>query len=159
VKAFVMNLILAVVWLILSPQTTLMNFLMGYGIGFILIFLFHRLLNAQSYVKRMFGFVLFILNFLWNFLQSNFSVARIILFVPKNQIHTGFIKYDVSGLRRFEILMLSQLITLTPGTISVELLDNYHTLLIHVLDARQPEKIYQSIDKQLKEPFLRFTRL
>lgn len=157
-KPFGMNLLLAIVWLMLSAHPTIVDFLVGYGIGFTLILLFSNLIDAHSYVNRFFGLILFVPSFLWTFLKANFAVAKVILFIPKNQIQPTFIQYDVSDLKRNEVLILSQLVTLTPGTISVQLLNNQHSLLIHVLDAREPEEIYQSINKDLKEPFLRFMR-
>lgn len=153
---FLINLFLAIIWIILLRQPNMFQFLLGFGIGWIILWAFQSILNTSSYIQRTKGLVKFLFIFSWLFLKANFNVAKIILFVPKNQIHPAFIAYNIQDLSRFESLLLSQFITLTPGTISVNLEKNL--LWIHVLDLKDKQQTIQEIDLFLKHPILKFTR-
>ena len=69
-----------------------------------------------------------------------------------------FVDLDVSGLRPPEILLLTYCITLTPGTVSIRLSDDYRTLTVHALDGADPEGIRREVRRQLIQPILAFTR-
>jgi multisubunit Na+/H+ antiporter MnhE subunit len=100
----------------------------------------------------------FIQVFLREFTLANFSVARAVLFQSRETLHPNFITYDVTGLSPLETLLLSYCITLTPGTTAVDLEDEGRTLIIHALDAHDPERVRGNIDTTLRKALLRCTR-
>jgi len=109
-------------------------------------------------LRRIWGFVRFLLHFFWLFLKANLEVARLVLFVPRSRYNPGFLDYSIEEMTFKEALLLSHCITLTPGTITV-LLDREQSLLrIHVLNFIDPAAVRGDIDKNLKEGIWRFTR-
>lgn len=158
-KALALNLVIAVIWLLLSGGRSTADFFIGFSIGFAMLVAFNAVLpGADDYPRRCLAFVRFALIFAREFVSANLSVARIVLFQRKESLHPNFIRYDVSGLRPGEILLLSYCITLTPGTTAVHVSDDFRALVIHALDADAPDTIRRQIDERLKTPMLRFTR-
>lgn len=156
-KPFLTNLALALVWLMLG-DVTLWRFLLGYILGFIILSFFPNIQGNESYIKRTFAFLRFSKRFFIEFLKANYNVAKIVLFKPKDQLAPFFIHYDISRLTKVEALILNQCITLTPGTVTVQLTKDHSSLLIHVLSAESEEEVKESIKNDLEIPLLEFTR-
>lgn len=114
--------------------------------------------RRNSLPARALGLVLFAWCFTRELLLANITVARTVLLQPRSALAPGFVTYDLSGLSPFEIVVLTHCITLTPGTTSVEVSPDHSTLLVHALDARDPEGVRASIRTGLEAPLLRWTR-
>jgi multicomponent Na+:H+ antiporter subunit E len=155
---FICNLLIAILWLLLSAVPSVGSFATGFIIGFGLLVLFRPVLPPDDYVRRVWAFVRFVLIFAGEFLLSNLGVARTVLFRRTANMEADFVIYDTSGLRPVEVLLLSHLISLTPGTVTVEIAPDYGHLLLHVLDATDPEAVRGRIERRLCRPLLEVTR-
>ena len=157
--AFTLNPIMATLWLLLSNDPGVPSFILGFITGYLIIAGFRGLLpGGAAYVRRTRALVRFALYFLWQFLVANFSVAQVVLFRSRDRLRPDFVELDVAALRPPEILLLSYCITLTPGTVSIRISDDFHTLTVHALDAADPAAIQRDINRQLIQPILAFTR-
>ena len=158
-KALLINLLVAVIWLFLSNRRSTTDFFIGFIVGFFMLALFGSLLpNGGAYPRRCVAVARFALIFIKEFVRANLSVARTVLFERTESLQPNFIRYDVSQLRRGEILLLSYCITLTPGTTTVSVSDDFKELVIHALNASAPETVRWQIEEQIIQPMLRFTR-
>ena len=157
-RSFGLNILLAIIWLLLGTQPTAARFAVGFLAGFALITIFHGVLGSGDYVRRVISFGRFTLVFLWEFLVANASVVRTVLFRPSATLSPNFITYDVTGLKPFEILLLSYCISLTPGSTTVEVSEDFNTLVLHALDAQDPDAMRAQLDRVIKDGILRFTR-
>lgn len=86
----------------------------------------------------------FVLFYLTKLLQSNIQMALIIL-SPKMRIRGGFIEYPIEVKSPAGLLLLCNLISMTPGTISADVDDSRETLLVHVLSNSSNDEILQEI--------------
>ncbi len=157
-RGLVLNLILATIWLLLSRDRTLGDFYVGLFLGFAVISLFGSVLGMEDYPRRAAALLRFVLGFLGEFLKANLSVAARVLFRSNQSLAPDFVTYDVSGLTPGEILIMSYCITLTPGTTTVQISEDFRTLTFHALDAQDPEELRRNLDRNLKTPLLRLTR-
>lgn len=157
-KAFWVNLALALLWSFLSPRPSLTTFATGFVLGFAVVAGGRRLFKNSDYTGRVWAIGRFLWSFLREFLLSNLALVRVVLFRRRDQIQPGFLTYDVSGLTPVEIQILTHCISLTPGTATVDWMEDGRSLLLHALDARDPAAIRRSIDRGLREPLLRCTR-
>jgi multicomponent Na+:H+ antiporter subunit E len=114
--------------------------------------------HRRSVVLRALGFVLFIVQFLRALVLANVQLARAVLFQRCEDLAPGFLTYPVDGLSKFEILVLSHAITLTPGTTTVEISADFKQLVVHAFDARDVEATVRDIQRDLEAPILRWTR-
>jgi multicomponent Na+:H+ antiporter subunit E len=151
-----MNLSVAIVWTVLRGETALISFLEGFAIGFVIILALQVIVDVSKYTRKVLSLLRFFPALFYQFLKANLNVARLILFVPKDRIQSGVIRYDVSSLDWIESYLISHLITLMPGTISVNLTEKI--LDVHVLDLTDKKEELQKIDVHLRDPLLRLTR-
>lgn len=157
-KYFGINLLIAVVWLLLNQDPSVAVFIIGFLIGFALLGIFAGVLDSGDYVRRAFGAARFLLVFLREFVLSNISVLRAALFRSRESLHPNFLTYDVEGLTPFEILLLSYCITLTPGTTTVKVSDDFKTLVLHSIDSDDAQSVRDYLDRVMRPGILRFTR-
>ena len=157
-RSLLLNLIMAGMWLLFHQDPNIADFIIGFAIGFALLALFQPVVGSANYVRRTLAFLRFVLVFLREFIMANVAVTLTVLFGSRQGIHPNFITLDVSGMKPFEILVLSYCITLTPGTTSVEIEDDFKTLIVHALDAKHPEQVRRQINRSLRDAILKFTR-
>ncbi len=156
--SFMINLGVALIWLFLSSQTTLATFIIGWLLGFALLWLFQNIFRSGDYIRRSFGFLRFFLIFSREFIKSNLIIAWAALARRRKDIHPDFITYDVAGLSPLETFLLAQCVTLTPGTTAVDLVGGDNILIIHAFDGQDPDAVREQIDRTLRRAILAFTR-
>lgn len=90
------------------------------------------------------------LQLLWSFVVelvlSNLAVARVVL-RPRLDVRPGIVAYKTQLETDLAITVLANMITLTPGTLTVDVEDDRSTLYIHTLNVRDPEEVTESIRK------------
>lgn len=95
---------------------------------------------------------------LWDILVANLQVAWIVLTVPNSKLKPAWIVVPLELRQPEAITVLAGTITLTPGTVSADLSDEGHSLLVHVLHTDDPDAVRDEIltryQRRLKEIFL-----
>mgnify|MGYP005838239595 CR=1 FL=1 len=157
-KSFALNLLIAVIWLLLNAEPSVGVFALGFLLGFVLLALFRGVLGSGDYIRRIYALGRFLLVFAAEFLAANLNMVWIVLFRAKASLYPNFITYDVTGLKPFEILLLSYCISLTPGSTTVQVSDDFKTLVLHTLDVRDAAAVRARLDRVLKQGILSFTR-
>lgn len=157
-KTAILHFSIAIVWLFLSPTRDLPRFFIGLLLGYPLILLFRPLLPTDAYLKANWGFLRWLASFLKALILSQIRVGTIILFPRQNPINPGVFDFSIGDLSDLEVLILSHTITLTPGTASVDIDREGNRLLIHALEAGDPDRTRAEIEENLLKPLLAFTR-
>jgi multisubunit Na+/H+ antiporter MnhE subunit len=157
-KSLGLNLAIAVIWLLLSSEPSAGAFAIGFLAGFALLAAFSTVVGSEGYLRRSVAFVRFLLRFIAAFLIANAKVAWTVLFRSRAALQPDFVRYDIAELTRPEVLILSYCLSLTPGSTTVEIADDFKSLIFHALDAADPDAIRADIDRTLKQPILSFTR-
>ena len=89
--------------------------------------------------------------------RANIDVARIVLFKPNSRLRPAWITVPLDLRSPEAIAVLAGTITLTPGTVSCDLSECGHALLVHCLHAPEPDEIVAEIktryEARLKEIF------
>jgi multicomponent Na+:H+ antiporter subunit E len=97
-----------------------------------------------------------VLVFLREFALSVFRVSRLVL-TPRMRLAPGIFVFPLTLTRDFEITLLANLITLTPGTLTVDVSDDRRSLLVHALDSPDPDKarreIAEGFERLIREAF------
>jgi multisubunit Na+/H+ antiporter MnhE subunit len=157
-KSIGINLVVAAIWMLLQGETSFVVFAAGWFMGFALLALFSPILGSPGYTRRTLAFAVFLAVFVRAFLGSCWQIAVTSLFRSADSLAPRLITYDVRGLTQAEVLLLSHCISLTPGTTTVNVTPDRSQLLLHVLDAPDPEAVRQDIDQTLRRAMLAFTR-
>lgn len=80
-------------------------------------------------IKQIIHFILF---YLWELTLSNLRVAHDVL-TPTHYMKPGIVAIPLDTRNDFEVLTMANLLTMTPGTISLDVADDRKTLYIHAM--------------------------
>ncbi len=97
-----------------------------------------RSLSAAAYVP------VFALWFIWEVVKSNIVVARIVL-SPLAPLRPAFLKVEIEDLTDGQIALLANIVSLTPGTLSVDVSPDRRGLYVHFADVPDAEAAEQRI--------------
>ena len=126
------SILLALAWAALQGEITLVNLLVGYAIGYgILALLTKGGVMPSTLITRTtraFGLAAF---FAWELVLANFRVANDVL--RGNRIEPAVVAIPLDVTSDGEILLLSMLINITPGSVTIDLADDRRTLYVHVM--------------------------
>ena len=135
-----------IVWLILSwpfsaDGVDMQVVLAGIVASVIVAFLFHEVLPEEHHVflspRRIFWFVVYVPVFFYYVILANFDVVYRALH-PKMPIHPGIVKIKTRLKSDSGITALANSITLTPGTLTVDLTDDGY-LYIHWINVKSTD--------------------
>jgi multicomponent Na+:H+ antiporter subunit E len=108
--------------------------------SFVAITLAERALGRSRYARAAVGVLALAWGFVRELVLSNLTLARDILRL-RPVFHPGFIRLEVRDLGPVETVFLAGLITLTPGTLTVDADLEEKALYIHSLYLRDPEEL------------------
>ncbi len=104
--------------------------------------------------KRVFYMVYYLFIFTRELIKSNFDVARRVL-TPSLPINPGIVKFKSKLPSDYSKMVLANSITLTPGTLSIDIIGD--TFYIHWIDVKttDPEKAYTEIAETFEKILLK----
>ncbi|AJY47246.1 Na+/H+ antiporter subunit E [Martelella endophytica] len=153
---FVLNLVLAIIWVAVTGSASLHNLVFGFIVGAICVALVRYQVGGRGYYTRMRRIISLFLLFLYELMVSAWSVAKLVC-SPRMELKPGIFRYELRLERDFEIVLLANMITLTPGTLSVDVSDDKKYLYIHALDCADPDGIRRGIadgfETKIREAF------
>lgn len=83
-------------------------------------------------LKRIYRFLLFVPYYIWMVLDSNVKVIRDVV-TTKDYSEPAIIKVPLILKSNFGFFMLANLISMTPGTVSLDLSEDRKFLFVHVM--------------------------
>jgi multicomponent Na+:H+ antiporter subunit E len=143
-STFLVNLILALIWTAITGSFSFANLVFGFVLAAFAIYLVRSETRAQHYFSRTWRILSLAWLFIVELVKSAVKVA-ITVMSPNMELKPGFITYPLKVDRDLEITLLANLITLTPGTLSVDVSEDRKQLFIHALDCSDPESIRDDI--------------
>ena len=151
------SILLALAWAALQGEISLANLLVGYGVGYVILALLAKggvmpstLVSRTAHAAALGGF------FVWELMLANVKVA-IDVVRPRTTIRPAVIAIPLDVTSDGEILLLSMLINITPGSVTIDLSDDRRTLYVHVMhmtsaDASRRE-IKEGFERRVKRLF------
>jgi multicomponent Na+:H+ antiporter subunit E len=129
VKALAWNLLLALVWVVLTGSFTGGNFLVGFAFGY-LILAFAT--PSGRYARKVPQVLWFAVLFLWDLVKANLRVAYDVV-TPSHRMRPAVIGIPLELESDGAITLLANLITVTPGTLTLDVSPDRSTLYIHAM--------------------------
>lgn len=154
---FLINILLAFAWVLLTGDLTYTGFLEGFAIAFIIMFFARRAFHKSNYFKRLPKAILFFFYFLKELIKANLMVAYDIL-TPEDKMKPAIIKFPLKAESDLEITLLANLITLTPGTLSIDVSDDRKYLFVHSMYVDDPNDFKNELKYGLEKKLLELTR-
>ncbi|MEF2073189.1 Na+/H+ antiporter subunit E [Consotaella aegiceratis] len=143
-KDFFYNILLALLWVFVTGSFTLVNLAFGFVIAAMAMALINDESERVGYIQRSRRVVSLAVFFLGQLLLSAWRVAMVVL-TPKMNLKPGIFAYPLQVETDFQITLLANMITLTPGTLSVDVSEDRSTLYVHALDCSDPDGARQEI--------------
>ncbi|NOR78356.1 MAG: cation:proton antiporter [Methanophagales archaeon] len=148
---FVTFCVMFLFWLLLSGILDPIHVGAGIICSLIIAFVSHDLLVTQKWDKmlRKSGrFIIYVVWELWQILLANFDVAYRVLH-PKMPIDPSVIEFDTSLRSDLAIVTLANSITLTPGTITINIDQEKGRFQVHAIAQKPADALL--VDKTMQE--------
>lgn len=152
-----LTILLTLIWLLLVNRYSHNSFLFGLFLGIVIPFVTQPYWPNRPKLRNPLKIAEYILIVLWDIVIANITVARIVLFKPNADRTPEWITIPLDLKSPEAITVLAGTITMTPGTVTADLSSEGHSLLVHCLDAPDPDvvrdEIKQRYERRLKEIF------
>lgn len=153
---FLANVLLALAWTAVTGSFTVLNFAFGFVLAIGALSLIREQVGSVGYFSRARRVSSLAVLFIYELILSAWKVAVLVV-SPKMDLKPGIFAYPLKVDRDFEITLLANLITLTPGTLSVDVSDDRRTLYVHALDCSDPDQARRDIahgfERKIMEAF------
>ncbi|MFT6675506.1 MAG: multicomponent K+:H+ antiporter subunit E [Sulfitobacter sp.] len=152
-----LTLLLAVIWILLQNDFSAGMAVFGLILGIIITKATSVWWPDRPVRLHAGKMTIYMIIVLWDILVANIQVAWIVLRMPNARLRPAWIIVPLDLVQPEAISILAGTITLTPGTVSADLSDQGHSLLVHVLHTDDPDSVRDEIkdryERRLKEIF------
>jgi multicomponent Na+:H+ antiporter subunit E len=154
-----LNIVIAFLWMLLidEDEIILTTFFAGFLVGIGVIFLMHRFFGTRFYLRRVYATFKLLLIFIWELIQSSVLVLKQIL-SPRLKIQPGIFRHETVLRSDLEITMISLLLTLTPGSVVMEVSPEGNVLYVHAMDVESERGAILSQLKNFEKAIMEVTR-
>jgi multicomponent Na+:H+ antiporter subunit E len=149
--------LLLLIWLMLTGSFQTINLLVGVVLALLFAIIFGKssmIFGKLRFTPKMFLYtILYLVVFLWELIKSNVNVALRVI-NPKLPINPGIVKVKTRLKSPMGRMILANSITLTPGTLTIDIKDDFfyiHWIDVKTLDAEEVRKeIFGKFEKYLE---------
>ncbi|TPV35116.1 Na+/H+ antiporter subunit E [Paucihalobacter ruber] len=156
-QRFLSNILLTFVWVALTGSFVFLNFLFGFILSFIILWVTSLSSNDSKYFKILPKIVFFFFFFSYELIKANIQVAFDVV-TPKFYMKPGIVKVPLDAKTDIEITLLANLISLTPGTLSLDVSSDKKVLYVHAMYLSNKEKFIKDIKQGFEKRLLEILR-
>ncbi len=153
---FALNLVLALFWAMATGEVTLLAIGSGFLVGMLVLHLVGPVLGDSRYAIRFFLAINLALFFLRELLASSVRVAIDVL-RPAFTMRPAIIRVPLEVRDDVQITLLANLISLTPGTLSIDVSEDKSHLYVHAMYGDDPEQVVRRVklkfERRIQEVF------
>lgn len=154
---FMLNLCLAVGWGFLWSDFSLPTLLAGFVAGYLALLASRPLYGGGRYFGAVWRALALAGYFLWDLARSSLRVAWDAL-TPAHHARPGIVGVPLDARTDGEILMTANLISLTPGTLSLDVSADRTTLWVHAMFIDDPEHLRRELKSGMERRVLEAMR-
>lgn len=127
------NLFIGLLWMFLQDNWGLLTFFSGYLFGLLVLFILRRYFPTKFYPITLFAVMKLTILFFYELFISSITVVRQII-RPKINVTPGIFTLETELEGDLEVILLALLLTLTPGSVVVEISPDNKKFYIHAMD-------------------------
>jgi multicomponent Na+:H+ antiporter subunit E len=146
-----LNIFLALTWASLTGSFALQNLVVGFLLGFLTLYLVRGALGKTSYFNQGWRLFRFTFYFAWELFVANLRVARDVLRPGPLKMRPRVIAVPLDRCGDIEVTLLANVLSLTPGTLSLDVSGEDCLLFVHAIHAPDGEET----TRQIKDGFER----
>jgi multicomponent Na+:H+ antiporter subunit E len=154
---FFWNVLLAAAWVLMTGTFEFLNYVFGFAIAYVVILLMSRSVSAvRNYPRRIPRAIYFLLYFIEELIKANLKVA-IDIVTPTFLGKPGVIGIELDAKTNLEITLVANVISLTPGTLSLDVSADKKILFVHAMYLIDENQVRAEL-KNLEQRLLRVMR-
>lgn len=155
---FIYNILISLLWVLLTGKVSIGNLGIGFALGYVALTLLYPATGKKlSYFQKTKQFVGFALFFGKELIVSSFKVAKDVV-KPLPMMRPGVVGIPLDAQTDLEITLLANIISLTPGTLSLDVSADRKTLYIHAMYVLNPDDLRREIKDGLERRLLELLR-
>lgn len=159
---FALNLVFAILFAVLgggvSDSGALgSRLLLGFALGYLALWLTRPLYGSTRYFERLPRIVTLLVYFLKELVRSNLLVLWDVL-TPTHISRPGIVALPLTAESDLEIFLVANLISLTPGTLTLDISPDRRELYVHVMFLEDVEATRQHIKEGIERRILEVLR-
>lgn len=142
---FALNMALAFAWVALTGGLSLSGLATGFAVGMAAMWLVRPLFpETGPYFRRLYYWARLIVMFLYELILSSIPVARDVL-TPGQSSCPALIEVPITVTTDLQITLLANFISLTPGTLTLDVSEDRTRLYVHAMFGDDPDAIRAQI--------------
>lgn len=157
IKQLLLNMMLTLVWVMLTGEFIFGNFVFGFVLSYGILWLVEQDPEKKRYFTRVPSVISFVFFFLYEMLKANVQVAYDVV-TPKYFMRPGIVRYPLDAKTDIEITFLTNLISLTPGTLILDVSEDKTEVFIHVMYLDDRETFINQLKNGLEKRLLDILR-
>jgi multicomponent K+:H+ antiporter subunit E len=146
-----LSLFMLLLWLIMSNSLSVGQCLLGALLAWSIPFFTQSFWPQSMVIASPVLAVRFILLVLWDIVVANLQVAVLIL-GSRQKLQPAFIKIPLDLKQDFTITLLANTISLTPGTVTIDLQMEQGYILVHALNVGDIDQAVADIKRRYEAP-------
>ncbi len=154
---FVVNLVLALLWTALAGSAEVAHLVVGFVLGYMVLWVLRPLLGDSRYFEKLPLLVRFAAFFAVELVLSNLRVAWDVV-TPRARRRPGVVAVPLDATTDAEIAVLTGLITLTPGTLGLDVSPDRRTLYVHAMFVDDPDLLRAELKQGFERRVLELLR-
>ncbi|MDF7823167.1 Na+/H+ antiporter subunit E [Pontiellaceae bacterium B12227] len=157
-QLFITNVLISMLWALLTGRVTVGNLAVGFALGYLaLTLMYSNAVEKSSYFQKTVQLIRFTLIFFKELIVSSWRVAVDVV-KPLPLMRPGVIGIPLDAETDLEITLLANVISLTPGTLSLDVSKDRKTLYIHAMYVVNPDDLRAEIKDGLERRLLELLR-
>lgn len=145
------SLMILALWIAIAPAPSLGQVVLGGVVALAIPWFTHPFWPDPPRLVRPGVAAVLFLRVMWDIVVANVEVARLVL-GPADRLHPVFIELPLEIEDPFVATILASIITLTPGTLSVDIDSERRVLLVHALDVTDIPSTIETIKRRYEAP-------
>ena len=154
---FLYNVLLAGVWAAATGNIALDNLFAGWVISYVVLWWFQPVLGPSEYFRKLPLALALTGFFVWELICSTLLVAWEVL-TPTTYRRPGIIAVPLDAKTDGEITLLAILITLTPGSLTLDVSDDRTVMYVHIMFVENPAATRRSLKRGFERLVLALLR-
>lgn len=154
---FLANILLALAWAALTGSNDPVVFLTGFVLGYGMIAWLRPLPGSEGYGRKVPAAIALAIFFAWELVVSTLRVAWDVV-TPQRLRKPGIVAVPLDAKTDAEIALLACLVTLTPGSLSLDVSEDRSRLYVHAMFVDDADEVRERIKTGFERRVLEIMR-
>lgn len=152
---FLLNVLLSLLWAAFNGNFAPSTLGVGFVIGYVVLYVARPALAPSGYHKQLWRAITFFVVYVRDIFVASFRVAYDVL-TPTMYMNPGVVGVPLDVTTDLEIAVLANLVSLTPGTLSLDVSSDHSVLYIHAMyiDHDDVERVRRVLKQDLERRVL-----